>query len=104
MRDLSSWKVLIAAITVAVSLSAGCAKTITDALDDTTITTRVKTAMLNDPVIGALPIDVATTRSVVTLSGRVKSQTERDQALALARQVSGVSEVKDALQIVPAAQ
>jgi hyperosmotically inducible periplasmic protein len=104
MRDLSSWKVLIAAVTVAVSLSAGCAKTITDALDDTTITTRVKTAMLNDPVIGALPIDVATTRSVVTLSGRVKSQTERDQALALARQVSGVSEVKDALQIIPAAQ
>ena len=104
MRDLSSWKVLIAAFTVAVTLSAGCAKTISDALDDTTISTRVKTAMLNDPVIGALPIDVATTRSVVTLSGRVKSQSERDQALALARQVSGVSEVKDALQIVPAAQ
>lgn len=102
MRDLSSWKVLIAAATIAVSLSAGCGKTIPDALDDTTITARVKTAMLNDPVIGALPIDVATTRSVVTLSGRVKSQSERDQALALARQVSGVSEVKDALQIVAA--
>lgn len=101
MRDLSSWKVLIAAVTIAVSLSGGCAKTITDALDDTTITTRVKTAMLNDPAIGGLRIDVDTTRSVVTLSGRVKSQSERDQAIALARQVSGVSEVKDALQIVP---
>jgi osmotically-inducible protein OsmY len=100
MRDLSSWKVLIAAAMIAVSLLAGCAKTIPDALDDTTITTRVKTAMLNDPVIGALPIDVVTTRSVVTLTGRVKSQSERDQAIALARQVSGVSEVKDALQIV----
>ena len=100
MRDLSSWKVLIAAVTVAVSLSAGCAKTITDALDDTTITTRVKTAMLNDPAVGSLRIDVDTSKRVVTLSGRVRSQSERDQALALARQVSGVSEVKDALQIV----
>ena len=104
MRDLSSWKVLIAAVTIAVSLSGGCAKRIPDALDDTTITARVKTAMLNDPVIGALPIDVATTSSVVTLSGRVKSQSERDQAIALARQVSGVSEVKDALQIVAVTQ
>ena len=100
MHDLSSWKVLIAAATIAVSLAAGCAKTIPDALDDTTITTRVKTAMLNDPVIGVLPIDVTTTRSVVTLTGRVKSQSERDQAIGLARKVSGVSEVKDALQIV----
>ena len=101
MRDLSSWKVLIAAATIAVSLSAACAKTIPDALDDTTITARVKTTLLNDPAIGGLRIDVDTTRSVVTLSGRVKSQSERDQAMALARQVSGVSEVKDALQIVP---
>jgi osmotically-inducible protein OsmY len=101
MRDLSSWKVLIGAATIAISLSAGCAKTITEGLDDTTITTRVKTAMLNDPAVGGLRIDVATSKSVVTLSGRVKSPGERDQAIALARQVSGVSEVKDALQIVP---
>ena len=101
MRDLSSWKVLIAAATIAVSLSVGCAKTIPDALDDTTITTRVKTAMLNDPAVGSLRIDVDTSKRVVTLSGRVRSQSERDQALALARQVSGVGEVKDALQIVP---
>lgn len=73
MRDLSSWKVLIAAFTVAVTLSAGCAKTISDALDDTTITTRVKTAMLNDPAVGGLRIDVDTFRGAVTLSGRVKS-------------------------------
>jgi osmotically-inducible protein OsmY len=40
----------------------------------------------------------------VTLSGRVKSQAEHDQALALARQVDGVSEVKDALQVLPEGQ
>jgi osmotically-inducible protein OsmY len=72
------------------------------AIDDTTITTRVKTAMLNDPAVGGLRIDVDTFKAVVTLSGRVKSQAEHDQAVALARRVNGVSEVKDALQIIPA--
>lgn len=103
MLDLSSWKVTIAAAMLAATLSAACAKTISETLDDTTITTRVKTAMLNDPAVGGLRIDVDTVKSVVTLSGRVKSQSERDQAVGLARGVSGVSEVKDALQIVPEA-
>ena len=93
----------MAAAILAASLSAACAKTIPEALDDTTITARVKTAMLNDPTVGGLRIDVDTLRSVVTLTGQVKSQSERDQAVALARGVSGVSNVKDALQIVPAA-
>ena len=101
MRDLSCWKATIAVALLTVVLSAACAKTIPDTLDDTTITTRVKTAMLNDPAVGALRIDVDTVKRVVTLSGRVKSPGERDQAIALARQVSGVSDVKDALQIVP---
>ena len=104
MLDLSSWKVTIAAAMLAATLSAACAKTINETLDDTTITTRVKTAMLNDPAVGGLRIDVDTLKSVVTLSGRVKSQSERDQAVGLARGVSGVSEVKDALQIVPEAK
>jgi osmotically-inducible protein OsmY len=57
--------------------------------------------MLNDPAVGGLRIDVDTFKGVVTLSGRVKSQAERDQAIALARTVDGVVEVKDALQVIP---
>jgi osmotically-inducible protein OsmY len=104
MGYLSNWKITIAALVVATGLSTACAKTISETLDDTTITTRVKTAMLNDPAVGGLRIDVDTFKSVVTLTGRVKSHSERDQAIALARQVSGVSEVKDALEIVPDTQ
>ena len=57
--------------------------------------------MLNDPSVGGLRIDVDTFKSVVTLTGRVKSQSEHDQAVALARRVNGVSEVKDSLQVIP---
>ena len=62
---------------------------------------RVKTAMLNDPAVGGLRIDVDTFKGVVTLSGRVKSQAERERAAMLARGISGVVEVKDSLQVIP---
>jgi osmotically-inducible protein OsmY len=100
MRKLSYWKTAVLAVTLAVSTVA-CGKTVGETIDDTTITTRVKTAMLNDPAVGGLRIDVDTFKGAVTLSGRVKSQAEHDQAIAIARGVNGVTEVKDALQIMP---
>jgi hyperosmotically inducible protein len=101
MRNLDRGLCFLLASVVALPLSLGCGKTIGETLDDTTITTRVKTSLLNDPDVGGLRIDVDTSRSVVTLSGRVKSAAERDQAIALARRAQGVSEVKDALEVVP---
>jgi len=101
MQHLGCWKMTLLATILAAPLVAGCGKTIGETIDDTTITTRVKTAMLNDPAVGGLSIDVDTYKGVVTLSGRVKGQGERDQALSLARRVDGVTEVKDALQVIP---
>jgi hyperosmotically inducible protein len=101
MQKLGCWKTTLLAALLAAPLVAGCGKTIGETIDDTTITTRVKTSMLNDPAVGGLSIDVDTYKGVVTLSGRVKSQAEHDQALSLARKVDGVTEVKDALQVIP---
>jgi hyperosmotically inducible protein len=101
MRNLGYWKTTLLATILAAPLLAGCGKTVGETIDDTTITTRVKTAMLNDPGVGGLRIDVDTYKGVVTLSGRVKSQAERDQAMALARKVDGVTDVEDALQVIP---
>jgi osmotically-inducible protein OsmY len=101
MRKHGRWTSLLLAVTLAAPLTAACGKTVGQAIDDTTITTRVKTQMLNDPQVGGLGIDVDTFKGAVTLSGRVKSQSEKDQAVALARRVSGVVEVKDALQVIP---
>ncbi len=102
MKKLGYWKTTMLAVILAGPLAAiGCGKTINNSIDDTTITTRVKTSMLNDPAVGGLKIDVDTFQGVVTLSGQVGSQAEHDQALALARRVDGVTDVKDALQIAP---
>jgi osmotically-inducible protein OsmY len=104
MKKLSRLQTLVLAVLVAAPLTTACGKTVGETIDDTTITTRVKTAMLNDPAVGGLSIDVDTFKGSVTLSGRVKSQAEKEQAIALARSIGGVVEVKDALQIIPEQQ
>jgi osmotically-inducible protein OsmY len=104
MTKLSSLKSLAVALLIAAPLTVACGKTVGETIDDTTTTTRVKTALLNDPAVGGLRIDVDTFKGVVTLSGRVKNQAEKDQAMALARRVDGVTEVKDALQVLPDGQ
>ena len=105
MLKMSYWKsLLLAFVLIAPLATAACGKTVGETIDDTTITTRVKTAMLNDPAVGGLRIDVDTFKGVVTLSGRVKTQAEKDQAIALARKIDGVVEVKDALQVIPEGQ
>jgi hyperosmotically inducible protein len=92
---------MLALTLVAPLLLSACGKTVGETIDDATVTTRVKTALLNDPDVGGLRIDVDTFKGVVTLSGRVKSKTEEDKAVAIARKISGVSNVKSTLQIEP---
>lgn len=101
MTLLSRSKTLLFSLLIAVPLTVACGKTVGEAIDDTTITTRVKTAMLNDKDVGGLRIDVDTFKGVVTLSGRVKSEAEKTQAVAIARRTGGVVDVKDALQVIP---
>jgi len=78
-----------------------CGAAVHDNFDDATISTRVKTALLNDLAITATTIDVATVKGVVTLSGQVKTRDEESRAIALARAVKGVADVKSDLKIQP---
>ncbi len=80
-------------------LAVACGKTVGATIDDATITTRVKTALLNDPDVGALRIDVDTALGVVTLRGAVRSEADKARAVDLARAVPGVKDVKANLEI-----
>lgn len=93
--------ILLVATLLAPLLLTACGKSVGQAIDDATITTRVKTALLNDPDVGGLRIDVDTFKGVVTLSGRVKSKDEEAKAVALARRIGGVTDVKSTLQVQP---
>jgi osmotically-inducible protein OsmY len=93
--------VLLVVALVAPLLLTACGKSVGETVDDATITTRVKTALLNDPDVGGLRIDVDTFKGVVTLSGAVKTAAERDKAVGIARRIGGVTDVKSTLQIQP---
>jgi hyperosmotically inducible protein len=82
-------------------LLVSCGKSVADTIDDATVSTRVKTALLNDPVVGGLRIDVDTFKGVVTLSGRVRTREDEARAIELARKVGGVADVKSSLLIQP---
>ena len=95
-------KFLVAALALALMVPlAGCGKTVGETIDDATITTRIKTALLNDPDVGGLRIDVDTFKGVVTLSGRVKTRAEEAKAVAVARKIGGVTDVKSTLLVEP---
>jgi hyperosmotically inducible protein len=98
-RSLFAWA-LISLVVLPLTFGA-CGKTIGETIDDATITARVKTALLNDPQVGGMKIDVDTTQGVVTMSGIVKSDAEASRAIQLARQASGVKDVKSTLQVNP---
>lgn len=67
--------------------------------DDATITARIKTRMVKDPVVKARKIDVDTADGNVVLVGVVKTGAEVQRALEIARGVPGVKSVKNSLQV-----
>jgi osmotically-inducible protein OsmY len=62
-------------------------------IDDATITTKVKSSLLADPMVSSLSISVETTQGVVHLKGIVDSEQERQRAIQLAQAVGGVRQV-----------
>jgi osmotically-inducible protein OsmY len=68
-------------------------------VDDSVITTKVKTAILNDSTLKVNEINVETFKGVVQLSGFVRSQADIDKAVQVARGVSGVKSVKNDMRI-----
>ena len=94
------------AVLIAASMlfAAGCASTSTqestgEYLDDTTITTKVKTAIFNEPTLKVLQINVETYKSVVQLSGFANSNADISTASKVAQSVTGVKSVKNDIRL-----
>jgi hyperosmotically inducible protein len=74
-------------------------RTVGVTIDDTDTTMRVKTKLLDDPLVKGLKIDVDTRDGVVYLTGSVSSENEKDQAIKLARETKGVKDVQANLTV-----
>ena len=79
--------------------AAVAAKKVGDSMEEAALTTKIKAKMALDDSVKARAVDVTTEGTVVTVSGTVRSVTERDRVIALARETSGVTRVVDHLEI-----
>ncbi len=68
-------------------------------MDDSSITAKVKWAIMRDPVLETLEISVATTDGVVSLTGAVDSQQSIDRATEVAREIPAVKSVENHLTV-----
>ena len=68
-------------------------------MDDSTITAKVKAALVDHDSIKSTDISVKTDQKVVTLSGFVESQAQAEEAVKVAKGVEGVTSVSDKLHV-----
>lgn len=71
------------------------------AVDDSAVTAKVKAALVAEPGLKSLVIDVKTMAGVVTLRGTADSQEHRRKAEQLASNVEGVRSVINEVVVVP---
>ena len=102
MRALRGVGMLVLAIGLASTW--GCGSTATsqatgEYVDDSVITTKVKSAIFNDSALKVNEINVETYKGAVQLSGFVRSQTDIDKAVQVAHGVTGVTSVKNDMRL-----
>lgn len=83
-----SWPVfLITALTF------GCSR------PDSVVTAEVRARLAADTTINSSELEVATDKKVVTLTGNLNTQAEKDRALDIARATTGVENVVDMISV-----
>ena len=68
-------------------------------VDDSVITTKVKSLLAADDFLKSFQIGVETYKGVVQLSGFVNSQAAGDKAVEIAKSVQGIKSVKNDLNV-----
>lgn len=103
MKQLSKY---LSALFLAITLASvvGCASTSKqegtgEYVDDSVITTKVKSAIFNEPTLKVAEINVETFKGVVQLSGFVSAQSSATKAGELAYGVKGVKSVKNDIRL-----
>lgn len=102
MKQFKSISAVFLAVVLATAL--GCAPTPTregtgEYVDDTVITTKVKTAIFKEPSLKSSEINVETFKGEVQLAGFVKYQADISKAVEVARSVKGVRSVKNDMRL-----
>ncbi len=94
---ITRYLVLLILITLVACASTRTHESTGEYVDDSVITTKVKSLLANDDFFKSFQISVETYKGVVQLSGFVNSQQAVDKAGQIVRSVQGVNSVKNNL-------
>lgn len=102
-RSIAAACVLVIASGI-LALNSGCAGTATrqstgELVDDATITTKVKAALFQDPVVSGFDVGIDTFKGQVQLNGFVDTPAQKARAEQIARSVPGVVGVGNKLSV-----
>ena len=102
MKTIKTLSTILAALVAVTAL--GCASTSRsegtgEYVDDSVVTAKVKTAILEQPNLKSSEINVETFKGNVQLSGFVASQASADSAVTVAKSVHGVKSVKNDMRV-----
>ncbi len=73
-------------------------------IPDAWLTMRTKVALMTAEGMSAMDLNVDTVNGVVTLHGKVTTEAEKEKAERISRDIGGVKQVNNLLQIVPTAK
>lgn len=95
------------ALTAVVLLAAGCSvfkgqKTAGEFVDDSTVATRAKAALVKDSTVSATDFNIDVYKGEVTLTGVAKNQAEVERAIDDIKRVDGVKSVKNSTRLASA--
>lgn len=99
LRKLQSIALIMALLGMFSGCQALTGETLGENIDDTTITTTVKAKLAAEKGTTLTRVQVDTNRGVVQLSGVVESPAVRSRAEQITRQVGGVRNVVNNLQV-----
>jgi len=103
MSSPLKWLMTVLVFCALVAGFAGCStpggRTPGDVIDDSTITTKIKSRLFADSILKGFSIDVDSFQGDVTLTGAVKTPREKERAAEIARKTMGVKSVNNLLKI-----
>ena len=98
-----AFKMMIVTLVV-LFLMTGCqaliGQTMGEGIDDSYITSSVKTKLASDKLVSLTRVEVETNNGIVYLTGQVETAEQRSHIGSLASQVSGVKRVVNNLQVI----
>jgi hyperosmotically inducible periplasmic protein len=89
----------LAAVLLAACAGSPSRESTGEVIDDSVITTKVKTALIADQRVHGRDVSVETFKGRVLLSGYVRTPEERKAAQDIARSVPGVKEVNNKISV-----